>query len=269
MRQTIADMVPDARGADTADLELGIVGYLRIAKGDTHINYCEGGGGDAETGMAIRIGDCIKTTGNGRAQAVLNDRDDKYNSDPTIINISRNSEMCFDGLTVNRDVAKSGVLDLIQGAIRVITHGWRPGSSLGVDVSVKAAVTIASDVVLEYDPDLDLLRTYVNEGNVGVTHIDTGESVQLDDNQLLITHQDSIGESERMSNRVWNDLLEDQALDDDAYPEEDSERVGIPLAMIGILVCGSIGVIVAVAVFLILRQRKKVRGKMSNPDDSA
>ncbi len=188
-REEVAAKVDIARGADTADLALGIIGHLSAALGDIQVSYCEGGSGAASKGTPIRIGDCVETGANGRGKITFNDRDDKYNADPTTLYISRGSKMCFSDFTVHRDDGRPGMIDHIRGAIRIITQGWRPGNSLGVDVSVRAAVTVASDIVLEYDPDLDLLRTYVNEGNVSVTDLQTGKSQELTDNQLLITQR--------------------------------------------------------------------------------
>ena len=212
-RQEVAAKVDIARGADTADLALGIVGHLSAALGEIQVNYCEGGSGAAEKGTPIRIGDCIQTGSNGRAKITFNDRDDKFNAEPTTLYISRGSELCINDFTVHRDDGRPGMIDHIRGAIRILTRGWQPGNSLGVDVSVKAAVTVASDVVLEYDPDLDLLHTYVNQGSVSVTDISTGQNQQLSDGELLITHRDSIGAVERMSNAAWNNLLDKQGLD--------------------------------------------------------
>jgi hypothetical protein len=262
LRQEVADKVPIARGADTADLSLGIIGYLSAALGDIQVNYCEGGSGAAEKGTPIRIGDCIQTGPNGRGKITFNDRDDKFNAEPTSMFISRGSELCIDDFTVHRDDGKPGMIDLIRGAIRVITRGWQPGNSLGVDVSVRAAVTIASDVILEYDPDLDLLHTYVNEGSVSVENLPTGQSQQLTGGELLITHQDSIGAVEKMSSAVWDDLLEDQGLE---LEESTSVVDRLPLSrnaliLISIGVCGA-GTLVLVAggVVLLLRKRKKAR----------
>lgn len=254
LRQEVAGKVPIARGADTADLSLGIIGYMRAALGDVQINYCEGGSGAAEKGVPIRVGDCIQTGANGRGKIEFNDRDDKYNADPTTLFISRNSELCIPNFTVHRDDGKPGIIDQIRGAIRVITHGWQPGNSLGVNVSVKAAVTVASDVVLEYDPDLDLLRTYVNEGSVGVTNIQTGEGQQVSGGELLITHGESIGAVERMSNSVWNDLLEDQGLDLEETSDglSDGFNPSQPvLILLSLGVCGGL-----IAGYVMLKKKK-------------
>ncbi len=209
-RQEVASKVDIARGADTADLALGIIGHINVARGDVQINYCEGGSGAAEKGAPIRVGDCIENGSTGRAKVTLNDRDDKYNADPTTLFVSRNGKLCFDSFSVHRDDGKPGLIDFLQGSIRIITRGWRPGSGLGVDVNVRAAVTVGSDVVLEYDPALNLLHTFVNEGSVEVADLQTGQSQQLTDNQKLISQQESVGSVEEMSDREWNNLLKDQ-----------------------------------------------------------
>jgi hypothetical protein len=256
-RQEVAAKVDIARGADTADLALGIIGYLSIAKGDIQINYCEGGSGAGEKGTPIRVGDCVESGSNGRGKITLNDQDDKYNADPTTLYLPRRSKLCFPDFTVHRDDGKPGMIDHIRGAIRIITRGWQPGNSLGVNVSVKAAVTVASDIVLEYDPDLDLLRTYVNDGTVSVTDLQTGESQDLKDNQLLISQGSSIGEVERMSNQVWNDLLEDQELEEIADEDSlfSSDSSGPPQAVLTVLSLVVIGGGIAAGVFFV-RKRK-------------
>jgi hypothetical protein len=253
-REEVAAKVDIARGADTADLALGIIGHLTAALGDIRVNYCEGGSGAGAKGTPIRVGDCIETGANGRGKITFNDRDDKYNADPTSLFITRDSKMCFPSFTVHRDDGRPGMIDHIRGAIRIITQGWRPGNSLGVDVSVKAAVTIASDVVLEYDPDLDLLRTYVNEGSVSVTDLQTGESQELTDNQLLITQ----GAVERMSKKVWNDLLDDQDLDlqDSLFSGEPSDQDRTSPGLLGVG-AGVVVLVLVVGGVLVLRKRRK------------
>jgi hypothetical protein len=266
-RQEVADKVSIARGADTADLALGIVGYVRVARGDVQLNFCEGGGAQAEKGTVIRAGDCIKTGKNGRTRFVLNDRDTKYNAEPTDLGLGRNSEICFEGFTVHRDDGKPGWIDHIRGYIRVITRGWSQDNGLGVRVSVKAAVTIASDVILEYDPDLDLLRTYVNEGNVEVEDLNTGESETLQDNQLLISPSGTIGSVERMSKGVWNDLIEEQGLDLEESDASDSlisldDPFRLPnwaIALIVTGICGGGILLLGGGAFLLYRRNKTKR----------
>ena len=259
LREEVAEKVSIARGADTADLELGIIGHVLAYQGDVQLNYCEGGGAQVEKGTAIRVGDCIKTGSPGLARFVLNDRDNKYNADPTSFGMGSNSEMCFTGFTVHRDDGKPGWIDLLRGAVRVITHGWQPDNGLSVRVSVRAAVTIASDILLDYDPDLDLLHTYVNEGNVVVENIPTGDSQMLKDNQLLITHQNSIGTVERMNNQVWKDILEENELDlEETLPvEETSSRFSFSLILIGGVICGGGALLLVGGGLLIYRQQKK------------
>ena len=254
-RQEVAAKVDIARGADTADLALGIVGYMSAALGDIQVNYCEGGSGAAEKGTPIRIGDCIQTGPNGRGKITFNDRDDKFNAEPTTLYISRGSELCIDDFTVHRDDGRPGMIDHIRGAIRILTRGWQPGSSLGVDVSVKAAVTVASDVVLEYDPDLDLLHTYVNEGSVSVTDVGTGQSQQLSAGELLITHGDSIGAVEQMSSAVWKDVVDQQdlALEDSSTLTSSFGISPVVLNLLGIAFLAALGA----GGFFFYRKRKK------------
>jgi hypothetical protein len=266
LRQQVASKVSIARGADTADLALGIIGHIQAYAGDVQIGYCEGGGAQIQKDIPIRVGDCIETGSYGLVRFVLNDRDEKYNAEPTSFGMGSNSKLCFPNFAVHRDDGKPGLVDMIKGAIRVITRGWQPDSGLGVNVGVRAAVTVASDIVLEYDPDLDLLRTFVNEGSVVVANRNSGESQNLSDGELLITHQESIGSVEKMSNRIWKDLVAEQGLD----LEEDSlsgdnpssllERLNLPVAGIGLILaglCGGVLLVLGVVVVIVIKTRKK------------
>jgi hypothetical protein len=265
LRTQIASKVSIARGADPADLALGIIGYIQAKTGDVQIGYCEGGGAQVQKGIPIRIGDCIETGSSGLVRIVLNDRDDKYNADPTRFGMGSSSKMCFPNFAVHRDDGKPGLVELIQGAIRVITRGWQPDSGLGVNVGIRAAVTVASDIVLEYDPDLDLLHTYVNEGSVVVSNKTSGESQNLSDGELLITHQESIGSVEKMDNRVWKDLVAEQGLDldenslSDENPSSLLKRLNIPIA-VGLIITGICGgglLVLGVVAVIIIKSRKK------------
>jgi hypothetical protein len=254
-RQEVASKVAIARGADTADLTLGIIGHFIAARGDVQLNYCEGGSGAVEKGTPIRVGDCIENGPNGRAKVILNDRDDKYNADPSTLYVSRNGKLCFDSFSVHRDDGKPGLIDFIQGSIRVITRGWRPGSGLGVDVNVRAAVTVGSDVVLEYDPNLDLLHTFVNEGSVEVADLQTGQSQQLTDNQQLITKGDSIGTVEEMSDREWNNLIRDQDFELGESPSF-SENANISPLVQNLIGAGVLAALAALAALGVRRYKR-------------
>jgi len=190
MQAEVASKVSIARGADTADLELGIIGYVIAQTGTSRIGYCEGGGAETERGIPIRIGDCIQTGPVGRMRIRMNDQDDKNNFGSSYINLGSESTICLNGFTVHRDDGQPGWIDMLRGAIRVITKGWQQGTGFGVNVSIKAAVIVASDVVLEYDPEYDLLRSFVNQGTVEIRDISSGDSKILTDGELLISPQD-------------------------------------------------------------------------------
>ncbi len=263
-QRDVASKVPIARGADIADLELGIIGYVVGQYGDSRIDYCEGGGGAAERGTPIRIGDCLQTGDRGRMRIQMNDMDTTTKAGPSHLNMSTNSLMCFNSFSVHRDDGKPGLIDFLKGTIRVITDGWNPGSGFGVNVSVKAAVIVASDVVLEYDPESDLLSSYVNEGNVEITDITSGDSLLLTDGEQLQSSPGSIGSVERMSSRDWKDLIADYGLDLEedtgtaSDPSSLAERFNLSLtALIIGGVCGGGLLLVLFAGGVILLQRKK------------
>ena len=257
-QQEVASKVSIARGADTADLALGIIGYVTAQRGAARIDYCEGGEADSEKGIPIRIGDCLQTGSDGRVQIRLNDQDNKYNKGPSYLHMSTDSIMCFSNFSVHRDDGKPGLIDFLKGTIRVFTEGWREGTGFGVNVSIKAAVVVASDVVLDYDPEHNLLRSYVNEGSVEITDISSGDSQLLTDGELLISPPGSIGSVERMSNRVWKDLVAENGLDleEDSGSADGSPSLARTALIIG-GVCGGGLLVLGVVGGFILYQRKK------------
>jgi len=216
MQAEVASKVSIARGADTADLELGIIGYVIAQTGTSRIGYCEGGGAETERGIPIRIGDCIQTGPRGRMRIRMNDQDDKNNFGSSYINLGTESTICLNGFTVHRDDGQPGWIDLLRGAIRVITKGWSQNNGFGVHTKVKAAVIIGSEVILNYDPDRDVLESYVIDGSMEVSDTSTGETQVLTAGENLTSEGSSLGEVQKLSQSSWDLQLLELGLENEA-----------------------------------------------------
>ena len=266
MQQEVASKVSIARGADTADLELGIIGYVVAQMGPTRIGYCEGGGAETQKDIPIRIGDCLQTGSGGRMRIRLNDQDDTRNVGPTYLSLGSESAMCMNGFTVHRDDGKPGWIDMIRGAIRVITKGWTQDQGFDIRTRVKTAVVIGSDVIVEYDPVTDTLEAFVNEGTMVVHETTTGQSQMLNAGESLTAEGSSLGEVEQLSDYSWDLQLQEFGLENEAgeVPPDASfsdlkDRFSLPTWSIFLIagVCGG-GLLLVLAVGgVILYQRKK------------
>ena len=266
----VASKVSIARGADTADLELGVIGYVVGQMGSARIGYCEGGEAQSQKGIPIRIGDCLQTGSDGRIRVRMNDLDNTTNRGPSHLNMGTNSLMCFNDFSVHRDDGKPGLIDHLKGAIRVITEGWSPGSGFGVNVGIKAAVIVASDVVLEYDPETDSLYTYVSEGSVEVTDTASGQKQILGGDESLAIQGPTVGEVEKIKAADWDRQIKALGLDveDEDGPSDSvfsdlKDRLALPgwiIALITAGVCGG-GVLLALIIGGILLSKRKRKNK--------
>ena len=263
----VASKVSIARGADTADLELGVIGYVAGQTGSARIGYCEGGEAPSQKGIPIRIGDCLQTGSDGRIRVRMNDLDNTTNKGPSHLNMGTNSLMCFSDFSVHRDDGKPGLVDHLKGAIRIITEGWSPGSGFGVNVGVKAAVIVASDVVLEYDPETDSLYTYVSEGSVEVTDTASGQKKILGGDESLTIQGPIVGEVEKIKAADWDRQItvlgldvEDEDGPSDSVFSDLKDRLALPgwiIALITAGVCGGGVLLVLIIGGILLSKRKK------------
>ena len=230
LQQEVADKVGNARGANESDLKLGIIGVVIGQSGDTIHDYCSGGEGPLLRGGLIKIGDCIRTGPNGRLRIQMNDRDDRRNAGPSVLNIGTNSEACFDKFFVNFDdpPEQETVLSVIQGAIRVIFKGWRGKSSFKVRAGVSICGIRGSEVLIAYlpeynDSDLDVVTAKVLAGHMDVTS-GTGETVSLYNNQQVIIYGEEMTDVRSLDQEEWNSNLEFYSLSEADFPEIDIEE---------------------------------------------
>ncbi len=230
LQQEVADKVGNARGANESYLELGIIGVVVGQYGDTIHDYCSGGEGPLLRGGLIKMGDCIRTGPNGRLRIQMNDRDDRRNAGPSVLNIGANSEACFDKFFVNFDdpPEQETILSVIQGAIRVIFKGWRGKSSFKVRAGVSICGIRGSEVLIAYvpeynDSDMDVVTAQVLEGHMDVTS-GIGETVSLYDNQQVIIYGEKMTDVRSLDQEKWDSHLEFYGVSDASFPDVEIEE---------------------------------------------
>lgn len=190
----------------------GQVGLAVVAKGNTMIQRCDGSISSLVKGTRIEIGDCIRNGADGRAQVYMADRDETLRAGPTVINISRNSDMCFDEFDASWGRNK-GIFDLIKGSIRVFFKGWGPTSN----VSVRAGVTICgvrgSEVIVRIEPSDGSVQMGVIEGHGWIGNRQSREIRYLEANQWAKDTANGLGPVQVLTRQQWDAVVAQDGLD--------------------------------------------------------
>ncbi len=171
--------------------------------------------------------------------------------------VDEDSEICvgYDFLPEER-----GFVDLVKGALKVLTDGWKKGSIF----SVKAGTTICgirgSEVIIVHDPDTEKVGAYVLEGHMDVANTETGQVANLTDNQKLVLEKGVMGEVQPLSQKEWDNLVEDsglESIDDESIesPETISGKIDDPLLWLiggGLVFLGGIGIAAIILAIILL-----------------
>ena len=180
----------------------------------------------------IRIGDTIRTSDKGRVRVEMADRDDRRDTGPTVLNISVNSEASFTDFRApgaGSGLDTSSAINLIKGAVRAIFQGWRGEAALSIRTGNTICGIRGSDVLIFYDPVVEVVVASVNEGHVDVTSTLTGEVVSLTDGQVVIAWAGVFDPVLTMTQQDWNDTVAGYGVEDmqPFSPEERERLVGI------------------------------------------
>lgn len=204
------------------------VGKLGPISGDVFIRPIEGNKDDwfpVSEGDLIYPTDDIRTGAGGKVRIII----DSGEEAPTIFNVGKNTEIRIGDFLIS-DKPEKGFIDLIRGTLNVITRGWREG--IRVNTRVAAGVVIGSEVIIDYDPDSEIVNAYVIEGHMDVTNNETGEKKSLTDNQKLIVEKGNLGDVQPLSQAEWDNLVEEKGLglggDEPIRPETISDSEETP-----------------------------------------
>jgi len=218
IRQFVAENISPSIKYGVEDLKLGIIGRVIAQMGESRIRYCEGGSGVARVGTAVRIGDCIENSSSGMMRVQLHDRDEELDAGPSVINISRNTTLCFDDFEVamDRQRYRRSTVTLITGTIREFLKGWGRGSSANIKTGVTVCGMRGTDVIVSYDPTTETTLAYISEGTMDVTSTITGEMETLQAGERLRVENGQLGEVLPLKESDWQDLLSSYQLDDES-----------------------------------------------------
>lgn len=269
------------------NMEAPYVGITVAAMGDVRARSCDGFVSEVTKGRMIALGDCVQTGPDGRARVQMADRDEKRNAGPSVINIARNSEMCFSVfMNVSENKTYKTYYELLKGTIRHFFRGWRGDSQVSVRTGVTVCGARGTDFVVTYDPASQISETFVQEGIVDVTNLETGETKTVNEGQMIITAGNIASAVEPFGPGQWNKFVQDYGIaessSDPAYyaeniEEDDLPADGInetedtssdgeevsgqywPYAVIGCLVCGGGLAAASAAVGVWVYSRKKKR----------
>jgi hypothetical protein len=266
------------------------VGIAIAAMGDVRVRSCEGDVSEVTKGRLIAFGDCVQTGPDGRARIQMGDRDEERNAGPSVINIAKNSEMCFSEFLFMRDKDET-VYDLFKGTIRKFFRGWRGDSQVSVRTGVTVCGMRGTDFAVTYDPESQISETFVQEGIVDVTNLETGEMKTVNASQMLITAGNTTSAVEPFGPDQWDQFVESygiaesstdpeyyvEKIEEDDLPAEgvnESDQTisegkeifnqGWPFVAIGCLSCG--GLLVAVVVVGVILYSQKKRKDKQKPE---
>jgi hypothetical protein len=207
-----------------------------------------------QNGDFINPGDDIRTGSDGRVRVKVEGRGYDESS---IFTAGDNTDFRM-GDFFKPDEPEKGYIDLLRGALRVIVEGWAGGGRVQV---IKTGTTIASEVIIDYEPENDIGNYYVIEGHMNVTNMETGEMKSLTDNQKLVVENGNLGEIQTLSQAEWDTLVEEKGLDlgedkstetPTLIAESASESRGLGLNSIIIVVI----IILVVAILAFKKMRK-------------
>ncbi len=126
-------------------------------------------------GMAVEVGDTVRTGGTGRVRLEFTDRDEAANAGPSVMNLAPDSELVVERFSVKLDdpTKSEGVFDLIKGKIRSFMKGWGSSSSVNVRAGVAVCGIRGSEQVVQRVEGSDGVIQTNLDGNVFTLSDDT------------------------------------------------------------------------------------------------
>jgi hypothetical protein len=217
-----AAQCPDGRPVGTI---VGTVGTVRVLRSN---------GADfapAPNGTVLCQGDRLQSAGDGRARVEWADRAE--NAGPTVLNLGLDSEIVIVRFEVKpSEGERTGVIELIRGAVRAFTKGWGQGS-FSVRTGTSVCGIRGSHVAIGYFPTSPPAArgpaglsgpafAAVQEGTCECPprEIDPS-SVPLTDGQELEIGADGSRRVVPLSQDRWRQIVEEQTPDPPGLPPLD------------------------------------------------
>jgi hypothetical protein len=163
-------------------------------------------------GYRVQIGDELKTIDRGRARIQFDDRFDDSNAGPSIINMGRDTSICVaeyvHGLE-NPSDGPIGVMEFFKGQIRTFFKGWGESTAFQVRTGTSVCGIRGTDFVISYDPDLNKVNYYLNDGIIEITETTTGETITLTAGQTLEISNGQMQPVSALTSDIWDSLVEE------------------------------------------------------------
>jgi len=163
-------------------------------------------------GYRVQVGDQLKTIDNGRARIQFDDRFNEKNAGPSIVNMGRDTSICIAEYVqklVGSAGASNGLIRFFKGELRGFFKGWGQSSSLEVRTGTSICGIRGTDFVISYDPDLNKVNYYLNDGIIEITETTTGETITLTAGQTLEISNGQMLPVSALTSTVWNSLVEE------------------------------------------------------------
>lgn len=201
---------------DQGTMKRGRIGLVVAASGDIEIRRCEGSVQTVVGGTMLEIGDCIKTGADGRLRVQMADRDENRNAGPSVINISRNAEMCFLKVDLDFNPDRShnkSLIDLVSGAIRVFFQGWGRNDSVSIRTGVTHCGIRGSEVIIRREPSDGSVQVGVIDGHAWLGNRVSREIRYLEAGQWAQDRMTGMTEVQPMSRADWDRVVAQDGLD--------------------------------------------------------
>ncbi len=182
--------------------------------GEVLIKHRDGGTEVATYGTDMAPWDTIITGLDSHVRIAFTSRDPDM---PSVANIGEDTEIHLKDFEKDWKPEERGLIELIKGAFRAITRGWKrdkifsikAGTTLAKDpFSVKAGTTLCdirgSEVLICYDKASKIVHAYVYEGHMDVSSTETGETKSLTDNQKVVVQNGILGDIQPLSQSERN-----------------------------------------------------------------
>lgn len=150
----------------------------------------------ATQGMSVFVGDEVRTGHRSRARIEWNDRCEKLNAGPTIINIGSETHLTLnESKSQDKGDSCSGgdsLVGLIRGSLRAFTRGWGGQAAFSVRTGTSLCGIRGTEVVVSYDPAWDEAEYWLDHGDAfmvtksGETSLKPGHVVRIKKGQLRV-----------------------------------------------------------------------------------
>lgn len=168
--------------ARSTDLEQEIINFLgkqetnvgivvSVFK-DVHVKYPWSGSWQrAREGDLVTRHTLLRTGASGRARIEFLDRFIERNSGPSVLAVHSNTQIEFVNFDINweREEPKKGLIELLQGAVRLFSKGWGGRAAFSVRTGTSLCGIRGTDIEIHYDPNEDRTYYMLYEGVVEIS----------------------------------------------------------------------------------------------------